>query len=64
MTGSNPNDAPAVIGTAKSTAKHDATTRAATENIWRERAERDARTGRLRAARLKRDAELSPVVPS
>lgn len=52
------DESPAVVGAAKWTAKHDATTRAAMEIIERERAERDARTERLKAARLKRDAEL------
>ena len=37
--------------------KLDETTRAANEIIERERAERDAKTARLKKARLKRDAE-------
>lgn len=45
----------APVGAAKWTAKHDATTRAAMTIIEKERAELDARTARLRAARLARD---------
>lgn len=46
---------PEPVGAAKWTAKHDATTRAATEIIERERIEREAKTARLRAARLARE---------
>ena len=44
------------VGAARWTAKHDATTRAAIEIIERERDARDAKTARLRAARLSREA--------
>lgn len=50
--------APPPVGAEKWTAKHDATTRAAMGIIERERAAEDAKTARLKAARLARDAEL------
>lgn len=49
------SDDAAPVGAAKWTAKHDATTRAAMTIIEKERAELEARTARLRAARLARN---------
>lgn len=49
-------ETPPLVGAAKWTAKHDATTRAATTIIEREKSQQDAKTARLRAARLARDA--------
>lgn len=49
----------APIGAAKWTAKHDATTKAAMDIIERERAERDAKTARLKAARLAKEEETT-----
>jgi hypothetical protein len=52
--------ATAVFGVPKAD-KGDATTRAARAIIDQETASRDAKTARLRAARLARDAELAAV---
>lgn len=49
--------APELVGAAKWTAKHDATTKAAMDIIERERIEREAKTARLRAARLAKEAD-------
>ncbi|WP_026363054.1 hypothetical protein [Methylopila sp. M107] len=56
--------AQAPVGAAKWAAKHEATARAAKAIIEKERAERDARTARLKAARLARDAELAAADPA
>ena len=58
MTDETKVEAPSPVGAEKWTAKHDATTRAAMDIIERERAAEDAKTARLKAARLARDAEL------
>ena len=45
-----------LYGAAKTAARLDATTEAAKDIMERERADRDAKTARLKAARLARDA--------
>lgn len=52
------SDAPSPVGAEKWAAKHDATTRAAMDIIELERAAEAAKTARLKAARLARDAQV------
>lgn len=59
MTEDTEIETPTPVGAEKWTAKHDATTRAAMDIIERERAAEDAKTARLRAARLARDEKLA-----
>jgi hypothetical protein len=51
--------APELTGAQRRRAEHDRTTRTAKEIIQKEAAARDAKTARLRAARLARDAETA-----
>jgi hypothetical protein len=55
---------PSVPSLSRAEAKHDATTRAAKDIVDRASAVQDAKTARLRAARLARDAsESQPLEP-